>query len=296
MNKKAFTLVELLGVIVIISVLSAIAITAVTNVIKRGKETVYNTQISQILESAYNYTLINNQFLPNSSETKYLMLGELKVLGLAETTIINANTGKEFPDNLVISIKSVNANYPYDKEVSSLKGNYLYTIEFDKLDIEENKPSITLEGNNIVQNTDGNYILVLNLNDSVNINVVESNVKSYIKFDNKVVDTIDTSKIGIYKVYYFAISNGYSNQSILNIIIGDTEPPELSLENPITINTDINSYNLLSGVNCTDNSGFCDIVAGTPTQINSKKYEVSYIATDPSGNTDTARRIINIAD
>ena len=129
MNSKGFTLVELLGVIIIIAIISILIIPSVENVIKKSNDTVYNNQINTILKASYDCTLKNISLLPDEGEINYLTLGELKILGLIDSNIKNPKTNKNFPDNLVISINNVGADYIYDKNTSILKGNYLYKVE-----------------------------------------------------------------------------------------------------------------------------------------------------------------------
>ena len=59
MNKKGFTLVELLAVIIIISVVITLVFPSVSSIISQSKNTVRDVQINKILDAAYDYTLKN---------------------------------------------------------------------------------------------------------------------------------------------------------------------------------------------------------------------------------------------
>ena len=52
MNKKAFTLIELLAVITILALLTLIAVPAISKQMDNSKETLYNNQLKNIEESA----------------------------------------------------------------------------------------------------------------------------------------------------------------------------------------------------------------------------------------------------
>jgi len=106
MNKKGFTLVELLAVIVILSLLALIANSSVVNVVKNSKSDLYNTQLKLIESAAETWGDDNFDKLPNEGECKYLTLANLKNYGLLEQKIINPKTNKEFSDNLYIKITS----------------------------------------------------------------------------------------------------------------------------------------------------------------------------------------------
>lgn len=304
MNNKAFTLVELLAVIVLLMVIFLLVSPAITNVISQSEDTIYNTQINTILKSAYDYTLKNTNSLPSLGNKSYITLGELKTVGLIDANIIDPSTSQLFPDNLVISISYVSTNSSYDKSIAMLEGNYLYKVEFEKLENKNLLPTINLSGIN--KNSNGDYIIVLDLNANFNnINFtahsydnvdLTSRVKYYITSSNEVVNSINTSKSGIYKIYYSVVDDeGYANSIILNAIVADNTVPSLTLPKVNTISTQITSMNLLDGVSCTDNSGFCDIsTSGTINYGTKGKYIITYTGTDPSGNTTTAERVITV--
>ena len=303
MKSNGFTLIELLGVIIILAIISLLVVPAVNNLISKGSETVYNAQINTILKAAYDYSLRNPDYLPDENETLYVTLGQLKIEGLVEFSIKDPETFKEFPDNLVISIKNVGLNYKNTNKLARLEGNYLYTAEIEKLENSSLSPTIEISG--LTKNSDNNYILILSLNDSVNISYsatsknnidLTDKVSSYITLNNTVQENIDTSSSNIYKIHYTVIDdNGYSTSTVLSIIISDTIQPKITLPENNTISTSITNFNLLSGVLCTDNSGLCDIsVSGEITYGTPGKYIIEYTGQDPSGNTTTARRVITV--
>ena len=163
MNKKAFTLVELLGVVIILIIIGLLVFPNVYNIIKQSRETIYQSQIRSILNAAYDYSLKNTDYLPVGSEIKYLTLGELKYEGLIDANIKNPIEEEEFPNNLVISIRNVGPKYEYDKTLSKMEGYYLYTAEINKLNNTTNLPTINLVG--LTKNSNNNYIMTLSLNE-----------------------------------------------------------------------------------------------------------------------------------
>ena len=166
-------------------------------------------------------------------------------------------------------------------------------------------PIISFEGLE-QQNSDGNYRITLDLKDEFieyNYTAVSNTgtdltnrVVKYILKDNKMIESIDTSNLGVYKIYYSVVdSNGYANTSILNVIIGDSIPPEISTLENVTIGKDVKSFDLVDGVTCEDNSGYCDIsTSGTIKFGVIDKYIIEYTAQDPSGNVTTKKRVITI--
>lgn len=60
MNKKGFTLVELLGVIVLLAALTLIAVPAVNKTIRDGKKNADKANYDVVFNAAYDYILKNN--------------------------------------------------------------------------------------------------------------------------------------------------------------------------------------------------------------------------------------------
>ena len=58
-KKRGFTLIEVLGVIIVLSVISSIAVVTIDNNIKKGKVTVCLDQQANIIESAKTYLVDN---------------------------------------------------------------------------------------------------------------------------------------------------------------------------------------------------------------------------------------------
>ncbi len=113
-KKKAFTLIELMGVLVIIGVLSAILIPVINNNIKENKQKMYEEQIELIKLSAKNLASDNQYILPSEElEEIYITLGQLRAMGYAEGTIINPLTKENFPDSMIVMVIKVGNDYEY---------------------------------------------------------------------------------------------------------------------------------------------------------------------------------------
>lgn len=122
MNKIGFTLVELMGVLVILGVLSVILVPTITNVLKDNDEKLYEIQLQNIILSAKNFGSDNMHILPIEDEpTKILTLGQLKKSGYAEKSIVNPKTKKEFSNCMVIEITRVSNSYEYTIDESTIE-------------------------------------------------------------------------------------------------------------------------------------------------------------------------------
>ena len=87
---NAFTLVELLGVLIILAVIALITFPIVDSVIKNGREESYNRTVESIIEAASNYSTVGD--LGYSTEKKALYLEDIKKYGLLDQSIINPVT------------------------------------------------------------------------------------------------------------------------------------------------------------------------------------------------------------
>ena len=67
-NKRGFTIVEILGAIVILGVLMGVAIPLVTRYISKGKNLSYETMENTIYYSAKNYVMDENIYLDNCTK------------------------------------------------------------------------------------------------------------------------------------------------------------------------------------------------------------------------------------
>ena len=78
MNKKGFTLVELLAAIIILSLLALLASTSVTNVVRSSRSDLYDSQLALIKSAAELWGADNLNKLPDAGKCKYLTLRNLK--------------------------------------------------------------------------------------------------------------------------------------------------------------------------------------------------------------------------
>lgn len=304
MNKKGFTLVEMLAVFIILGIIFAIAYPYVNDTKNQGKKTVSDVQINKILNATYDYTLKNIRVLPSSNQTIYITLNELKKEGFIESDIKDVTINEEYSNDLVISVKNVGNNYKKTSEYSKTSGSYLYTVEkeyMNSITYKQNRPTITLEGYD-----SESLVTQVNINSSFeepkysavsydDKDLTDRVIKNII-YKSKNTNEIDTSKAGIYYINYTVVDeNGYANGVVLNVIIVDNELPELTVPENVTIDLNKTSFDLKEGVYCTDNSGVCDIEINGSIKFGvADKYIIEYIAKDPSGNTETSKRVITV--
>ena len=92
-RKIAFTLVEVIGILVMLAVIAMITIPVVDAIISNSRQAAYDRTVDSIIEAAKNYSTLED--LGESTEEKILFLSTLKEYGLLEQAIINPVNNQE---------------------------------------------------------------------------------------------------------------------------------------------------------------------------------------------------------
>ena len=236
-KRKAFTLIELMGVLVIIGLLTSILIPVVSNTIKNNKQKLHDKQIELIKVAAQNLATDNTYILPEEDgEEIYITLGQLRAMGYAEGTIIDPLTNKNFPDNLIVMIIKKGNDYDY---VINLDGD----VTIVDSDIQVAKPSRKY----INKGTNSFYIITVKPDSETEeeknkntlgyyINIGKENINLLGAVDEKVKYKLDGNN-GLYKLTVLGgDKNGYLYFSLNNL--KDYEGKEIDVS---TTNNDIKS-------------------------------------------------------
>lgn len=306
---KGFTLVELLGVIAVLIIIFMLTVPAVNKIVNNSENTIYDLQINKILDATYDYSLKNLSILPNKYQKNYITLSELIYNGFIDP-VKNPITSELFSEDYLISISNVGNKYKNRDKFAKKSGNYLYKIEVEEMEDDnyiDNKPQIYLEG---LDRNNNSYTTRLNqeevfvdieptIYDKNGLEIGNAKIVKNILFNDELVDSVDTSKIGIYKINYVALyensNKTYANTLTWNVIIVDTESPTIVLPSNNTITISTSTLDLMEGVSCIDNSGKCSInYTGTINYGITGVYTITYTATDTTGNRTTRQRIITI--
>ena len=113
MKKNAFTLVELLAIIVILAILAIILIPTLKSSIDDAKKSAYNEQISVITKAAETY-FVNSNFRVDNTTPKVMYLNDIKDSGYIETKdIINHITNNAMTGCVLINYYSNQYHYKY---------------------------------------------------------------------------------------------------------------------------------------------------------------------------------------
>ena len=290
MNKKAFTLVELLGVIIILGILGLVIIPKVGNTITNGQEQAYKAQETTIRKAANDF-LIDNTDLLEDGNTVTIKLGVLKQKGYLPINIKNPKTKTNFSNESRIVIEKEDEHYNIDL--------FLFDLEDVSEEVNTNSPILALNGEYIeyveVNEPYTEKGAVAKASDGTTI----SNISIQIKQNNVEKSSINTTQLGTYDVIYSASdSNGLMTTATRTVIVRDTIPPVITFPKETTIHvSDVLTFDTLQDVRVSDN------YSTNPTvQVSSSiakapgKYVITYLAYDSNHNETIERRVIKVED
>lgn len=202
--KKAFTLVELMGVIIILGIIAVIIIPTVNRDLKKAKETLYQSQVKNIENGASNWSVDHIGLLSETSIIK-LTLWQLKQDGYVKDDITNPKTDEYFPNDMVVNISYKNGDYVFDLDEES--GTSYYGQP-------GNYPYLDLNGEAVIKLSNGLTYTELGAIATVNNVIVDSS-------NITISGTVDINTNGVYYKTYSITNNNYTSSVIRTIIVSD---------------------------------------------------------------------------
>ena len=289
MKNKAFTLVELLGVIVLLGILSIVIIPKIGDSLENSKETALLTQEEQIKKAAYDF-LIEHTELLDESDTITLKLGTLKQGGYLPIKLINPKTRKPLSNESTITITK-NEN-KYEMTLN------LIDLENATENIDNNSPILVLNGNYIeyVEVNEEYTELGAKAIDSTGEEIDEENISIQVLYNGEET-TLTTTELKTYSVVYAVTDNsGNTTSATRTVIVRDSTSPTIIIPKDTSIHvSEIASFNNQRGVIIADNYDANPTLTIDSTLANIPgTYVITYTVTDSSGNTTTERRVINV--
>ncbi len=289
MKNKAFTLVELLGVIVLLGILSVVIIPKVGDSLENSKETALLTQEEQIKKAAYDF-LIDHTELLDESNTITLKLGILKQGGYLPIKLVNPKTRKPLSNESTITITKIENKYEMTLN--------LIDLENATENIDNNSPILVLNGNYIeyVEVNEEYTELGAKAIDSTGEEIDEENISIQVLYNGEET-TLTTTELKTYSVVYAVTDNsGNTTSATRTVIVRDSTAPTIIIPKDTSLHvSEIASFNNQRGVIIADNYDANPTLTIDSTLANIPgAYVITYTVTDSSGNTTTERRVINV--
>lgn len=276
---RGFTLIEMIGAVVILSIIILIAVPAVINTVNNAKEKAYLEQIKTIEEAARIWGGENIDLLPEEGKSITIFLGGLKTENLIKESYINQKTDKEFPNDLAIVITLKNNNYEYKViEDSGVGVEYFNNFPFFVLNGEfEETIEVGSEYDPHPKYSSEFYTTTILENDIEMPNVLTNFITEYeVRYSIQSIREVVIKKI-------------------INVV--DTTPPVLNLQNITKIGiSEASNFDYMQFVTATDNSSDTVNVTYTGTiSTTPGNYNLVYTATDSSGNITVKNRTIIVS-
>ena len=125
MEKNGFTLIEMLGVIVILSVLSLITVPIIDRSLNQGKENLSDIQEVQLKKALKNYYAEHLSDFNNISNKECKTIRVLKDAGYLPTDLKDPKTDNVLDENIKVCVKREKRCNDGYKDVCSYKASYL---------------------------------------------------------------------------------------------------------------------------------------------------------------------------
>ena len=115
MKRKGFTLIELMGVLIILGILAAIAVPTIAKTIKNSREKAYEDQVGIIVAAAKNWSADHISVLPEEDGVFIpVKISELQEGGYLESSVENPKTQEPFNGNSYVLISRYGDRYNYE--------------------------------------------------------------------------------------------------------------------------------------------------------------------------------------
>lgn len=203
--KKGFTLIEMIGAIILLGMLSLLIIPIVNKNIKQSKEKLYIAQIEEIKLATEKWAYKNMDMLPNDEgKVVEVTLLELKKSGDLPLDIRDPRTNILISNQTTVQIIYTNNMYEY------IVNDY---SDSNDVNIDKYAPTIVLNGNSVEYVTLNSQYTEKGVVAKDYENNIINNVTIQYQKNNVEVSKINTSLVGTYTVYYTAknIHNGITH-------------------------------------------------------------------------------------
>ena len=115
MNKKGFTLIEIIGIVVILSVIFIVAVPSLTKTLKKNEQNKYNDYIENLNIAAENYVVDKLQAGETFNDYMEFTIGDLIDAGYIKEIITNPETNETITRDYKIKVtREVDDTFKYE--------------------------------------------------------------------------------------------------------------------------------------------------------------------------------------
>lgn len=150
-NKKAFTLIEVIGVIAILGLILIVAVPSMTKTLKRNEQKKYDNYINNLKLVSENYLVdqLQKKNITFKDDVTYFSLGDIIDAGYIKEIITNPNNDKKISrDTRIKVIRDIDNTYLYE-----IQEYYNNVSDYDNKDLIIHYDSIKYTLNKFENNT-----------------------------------------------------------------------------------------------------------------------------------------------
>lgn len=118
-SKKGFTLIELMGVIVVMSIILLVGLPTISNMMKKDVESTYERYLVELYAASESYFVENKDFYPAlvaPGGQAYVTIDELMSEGYIRNVVTDPETNEDLPIETQVEV-TVNADYTYSFQI-----------------------------------------------------------------------------------------------------------------------------------------------------------------------------------
>jgi type II secretory pathway pseudopilin PulG len=292
MNRKGFSLIELMGIIILLSIISVLVIPSIDRAMRDFKTKAYNSQLQTIRLAANDWSTENlGKYAMDEGQTVTIVLGQLKTGGYLQDELINTKTNEPFPDDMQINIVRIEDTLKYYilDTTGSTTGSY------------EGAPNIGLNGDYLQRIPIGSVYTELGAYATSHEGVAISGITTTIKdSSNLTVASVNTSAVGEYKIFYSVTNNNLTRTIYRTVVIYDFQEFTLELNGASTIShTAGTAYTDLGAIAYDPIDGVISGNIVVENNVDSNKigvYYVNYSITNSEGKKIATKRKVIVSD
>ncbi len=193
-SEKAFTLVELLGILVVLGLITLVAFPSIITSIKRSNDKEYERFLKdlELVAETYVNENIDNFNLSEPGDVEFIELGDMVDAGYLNKRMVNPKTKKEIALNTTVLVTVLNDNTRSYEYTGTVNGIYNYNISNLKVMYDGyNKPAEDngkIVWNDIIGNNNGEVV-------NADINEVWNNNKIKLGTTNNYIKVINSSSL-----------------------------------------------------------------------------------------------------
>lgn len=118
-SRKGFTLIELMGVIVVMSIILLVGLPTISNMMKKDVESTYERYLVELYAASESYFVENKDFYPAlvaPGGQAYVTIDELMSEGYIRNVVTDPETNEDLPIETQVEV-TVNADYTYSFQI-----------------------------------------------------------------------------------------------------------------------------------------------------------------------------------